>query len=86
MPTSEMLEAAMKARSEIKNGDTRASLADKWEPDGGLQFIPETRYVFKECPLLQVTMQFKVVSEQAWSDSDTVTSVSRVYVEYGAKD
>ena len=62
-PTSEVLEAAMKARSEIKPGDYRASLSSKWDEDGGLQFMSETRYVFRQCPLLQISVKFDVVND-----------------------
>jgi hypothetical protein len=52
--------------------------------------MSETRYVFRQCPLLQISVKFDVVNDgdrgAIGSPRDAVRVVSRLYVEYGAKD
>jgi hypothetical protein len=85
----QVLEEAIKIVSEIKVGDTRATVEVNFSPDGGLQAGTITRYTFKKCSLIKIDVDFSPNGTPAPTDlspSDTVVHVSKPYVEYPFAD
>ena len=85
----QIIEEAIKVVSEIKVGDTRATVEVNFSPDGGLQVGTITRYTFKKCSLIKIDVDFSPNGTPAPTDlspSDTVVHVSKPYVEYPFAD
>ena len=82
------VEQALVAVQDIKVGMTRNDLEKHFEMDGGFNFRGDTRYVFKGCSYLKITVEFILdpgVSRN-FSPKDTVKSVSKLFVEYPIMD
>jgi len=83
-----LIEQALKDYQQIKTAGKRHDIAKYFEPDGGLQFPARTRYVYPKCDYLHVDVEFELAkpTEIASGPDDRVISVSKLYVEYPAKD
>jgi len=88
-----VIEDAVKAVSAIKVGDTRAKLEQNFREDGGIIWWNGTskpsRYLYKKCILIKVDVEFalkKRSSPGSRSPNDTVTSISKPYLEYPHND
>jgi len=84
----ELLTPVMKDYERIKPGLSREQLEKFLRRDGGLQFRSATRYVFPACNLLRVDVEFTLNGEPArlFAPDDVVEEISKIYVEYPAKD
>jgi hypothetical protein len=79
------IEQVLKTVGELKIGDTRAKLERDFTPDGGLQFGGTERYVYRKCPLIKIDVEFSRKKGSTWpnlSPEDTLTSISKPYLEY----
>jgi hypothetical protein len=88
-----VVESAIKAVDAIKVGDTRAKLEHNFEEDGGISWRNESsehsRYLYKKCNLIKVDVEFalrKGSTPGKPSPDDTVTSISKPYLEYPYSD
>ena len=83
-----VVEQALSAAKQIAAGKHRSDVERLFERDGGMQFPSTTRYSYSQCRLLHIDVEFdtKKNAERLFSPDDTVVSVSRLYVEYQAKD
>lgn len=75
----------------IKPGMYRKDLATLFRADGGLTFFGQSsRFVYKECPLIKINVEFKRPAEKAppkWDDpDDVIESISKPYLEYPFAD
>jgi hypothetical protein len=82
------LAQALSAYGKVKIGSTRSDLERYFSRDGGFQTPSSTRYVYSKCEYLQVEVEFELAKpdEIVFSANDRVTKISRLYVEYPAKD
>jgi hypothetical protein len=74
--------------SEIKVGDPRSKVELNFVEDGGLQFPPQTRYLWKDCKYVKIEVEFSPGTND-WSKflpTDKVVKVSKPYLELPAKD
>ncbi len=73
---------------QIKVGTTRADLTKDFIPEGGMQFPTQTRYIYARCQYLHIEVDFELAkpSSIGFSPEDKITHVSKLYVEYPAKD
>ena len=44
------------------------------------------RFVYRECGLIKIDVEFEVRNERGFSRDDKVVKVSRPYLEYGSKN
>ena len=71
----------------LKAGSSRKEVDKNFELDGGLQFTFQNRYVYKKCAYIHVDIEFKRQSSSSEkAPADTVVTVSKLYLEYPAKD
>ena len=82
---------ALEAVGRIHKGATRAEVEREFVADGGLFSREKTRYSFRLCPSIKVDVSFAPGKEAdgdfvSGSPGDTVTSVTKPYVEYPVKD
>jgi hypothetical protein len=78
---------ALDKASEIKAGDSRSVLNRDFEPDGGMQYVSDTRYMFKTCHFIKIDVKFSPIQSQAsYSSNDKIEGVSQPYLEYPLKD
>jgi hypothetical protein len=84
----DVLEQALSASKHVTVGKQRKDVERYFERDGGLQFPGATRYSYVECHLLHLDVEFDRTknAQGAFSPDDTITNVSKLYVEYPAKD
>jgi hypothetical protein len=90
------LDERYKEAVSIKPGMTRADLHRLFSVDGGLQTIPDSRYVLKSCGMIKVEVKFDVpqglsreslIDENAAADEALkIIEVSKPYLEYPAVD
>jgi len=88
-PCCALVKTALDDMNQIKVGMTRRELELHLDPDGGLQFAGEGRYVYPQCEYIKVDIQFKPAPPpkgEVLSPEDTVTKVSRPYIAYPARD
>jgi hypothetical protein len=81
-------EQALLDRGHITSATTRSDVEAHFELDGGLQFREKAVYVYRKCPYLKIDVEFKAdpAVEKALAPNDTVISVSRMYVDFPARD
>jgi hypothetical protein len=82
---------ALEAVGRIHKGTTRADVEREFVRDGGLFSRERTRYSFRICPSIKVEITFAPGKGGegdfvSGSPSDTVTSVTKPYLEYPVKD
>lgn len=83
-----IIEEAMRDYQQLKAAKTRREVEKYLAPDGGLQFPASTRYVYPRCAYLHVDVGFELVkpAEIAPFPEDRVIRISKIYLEYPAKD
>jgi len=84
-----MVRQALDYSIQIKPGTTRREVEQHFLQDGGLQFAERTRYVFAKCNYIKLEIDFNLVPRRdrvLFSPEDTVSKVSRPYLDYPAKD
>jgi hypothetical protein len=79
---------ALSDYSRIRVGAQRKDVERYFERDGGFQSPSGTRYTHPACSYLHLDVEYQVESsgKQAFSPDDTVSKVSRLYVQYPGKD
>lgn len=87
-PACADVQHALTDRGLIKVGSVRREVEKYFVQDGGLQFPGTTRYVYTWCPYIHVDVDFeaKASAGQLFSPDDVVTKISKLYVDYSAKD
>jgi len=82
------LSRALSASRHITVGKQQKDAEKYFERDEGLQFPSTTRYTYAHCRLRHLDVEFDATknAEVAFSPDDTAKSVSKLYVEYEAKD
>ena len=83
-----VIQQALTDCQRIKVGITRGEVEKYFAQEGGAQLPPNTRYVYPKCRYLHVDVEFtpKGPPEHLFSREDIVMTVSKLYVEYEAKD
>lgn len=84
-----MVQRALADSQRIKVGMTRTQLEKYFVADGGVQFPNNWRYVYPKCEYLKLEVEFTAgpTRGQALSSpDDTVTRVSKLFVDYPVKD
>jgi len=87
-PSCAEVHRALVDHDRIRVGVARREVEKYFVQDGGLQFPGTTRYVYTRCPYIHVDVDFKAKASagQPFSPDDVVTKVSKLYVDYSAKD
>ncbi len=81
------VEQALSATKQISVGKHRRDVERLFERDGGMLSPSATRYTYSQCRFLHIDVEFEAAkNEHPFSADDPVISVSRLYVEYPAKD
>jgi hypothetical protein len=83
-----LVQQALTDYQRLRVGNTRAAVERYFQQDGGAQFPGNTRYVFPKCQYLHVEIEFELKGSagQLFSSDDIVTKISKLYVDYQAKD
>ena len=83
-----VIQEALIASQQIKTGTARADVERRFIRDGGAQFRSATRYVYRRCSYLHLDVDFEMIGAAGISPSpeDKVVKVSKLYVDYSAKD
>jgi hypothetical protein len=88
---TQWIDHVMRSISTVKPGMTRGDLLRVFAPEGGLSTRTQRRYAYKQCPYINVDVEFIPVDD-ADKDSttekrdDRIVKVSRPYLEYSAMD
>ncbi len=84
-PNTGWVEASLQQMQTVKVGMTRAKLAKFFMTEGGLSTRTWRRYVYRECPLIKVDVEFKSVgtSKKPYLESgdDVITKISKPFLE-----
>lgn len=72
----------------LKIGSARGDIERYFSREGGFQVPASTRYVYSRCEYLHVEIDFELAkpAEIAFSTTDKITKISKLYVEYPSKD
>jgi len=83
-----LIEQALKDYQQVRVAPTRREVARYFVPDGGMQFPARTRYAYQKCKYIHVDVEFELLKPGEISSlpDDKVINVSKLYVEYPAKD
>jgi hypothetical protein len=81
-----IVERALRAALELSPGMTRGDVEKQFKEDGGGQSNIQGRFVYRECGLIKVDVEFDVKNQRGFSKDDKIVKVSRPYLEYGSKD
>src|ERR1035437_2658719 len=88
-PTSDcaVLESALREVKQLHAGMHRSDLRSEWETESVI-FRTSTIYVYKRCPLVHITVEFEIEpsSKSDLEHKDRITSVSKLYIDYPARD
>ena len=84
----QLVERALADYGHLSVGITRRDIPKNFVPDGGAQFASKTRFVHAECKYLHVDVEFDLFKPDSIQPSpeDKVARVSKLYVEWPAKD
>jgi hypothetical protein len=82
---------AQEALTQLQNvrvGMHRLDIERSFTQDGGMAFRDRTVYVFKKCPYIKVEVVFASdpAVEGRFSPNDEVVSISKLFIDYPAKD
>ena len=80
---------ALRSIESLKAGGPRSQLERDFQLDGGMQFAAKSRYVFKACHYIKIDVKLsgKGIEDRAdFLPTDTITEVSRPYLEFPTKD
>lgn len=82
---TEWIARTLKEIQTIKVGMTRKELLAKFTTEGGFSSRTWQKYVYRECPLIKVDVEFEAVgaSEDKMKESpdDKITKISKPYLE-----
>jgi hypothetical protein len=73
----------------IAPGVTRKEVEKYFTNDGGMQFPPHTRYTYRQCNYIKLEVDFDPApspGKDFTSPDDKVKNVSKLYIDYPAKD
>jgi hypothetical protein len=84
----ELLSQALSDYGKLKIGSARGDIERYFSREGGFQVPASTRYVYSRCEYLHVEIDFELAkpAEIAFSTTDKITKISKLYVEYPSKD
>ncbi len=86
----EWLREIYKEATSIQAGMTRAELLEKYRIDGGVQRIPESRFILKSCSLIKIEVEFDTLYGQSYKPKPDnqliITKISQPYLEYPTMD
>jgi hypothetical protein len=80
---------ALEAAKKLKPGMLRADIEKDFQPDGGVSFRTQGRYVFRMCPYIKIDVNFDLqgpTETPSPSPKDRIATVSRLYLEYPFAD
>lgn len=84
-----VVQQALSDYQHIKAGASRRDVEKFFVLDGGLQFRNSTTYAYPKCNYIKLEIDFSPAPSGTpvlLSPDDTVTKVSKLFVEYPAKD
>jgi hypothetical protein len=86
-----VVQNALQALDRIRKGTKRSEIEEQFVIDGGLFSRERTRYSFRLCPLIKVDIAFDADPKDSagfatGSPNDTVSAVSKPYIEYPVTD
>lgn len=83
-----VIERALRDYQQIRSSNTRREVEKYFRRDGGLQFPAKSRYVLPECDYIHVDIEFDLVKPEqiSFKPEDKVISISKLYLEYPARD
>lgn len=83
-----LLGRALSDYQHVRSAKTRAEVLKYFTPDGGAQFPSKARYVHPRCGYVHVDVEFQLLKPDQikFLPDDRVISVSKLYLEYPAKD
>lgn len=70
----------------IKVGMTRAELLEVFTTEGGLSFISQRTYVYRQCPHVKVDVKFAVTNREKELPTDKIVEISRPYLQWSIMD
>ena len=73
----------------IKPGLARKEVEKKFKYDGGVQFPDQSRFTHRGCDYIKVEVTFQPAPNRGkslTSPDDVVTEVSKLYIDYPARD
>jgi hypothetical protein len=76
-----ILEQALTDANNIRKGMRRSEVEKVFVEDGGLTFLPKSRYIYRKCHLLKIEVDYEMTTKDKTSADDTVKKVSKLYVE-----
>jgi hypothetical protein len=87
-PSCATVQQALIDSGRIKPGVTRREVEKYFMQQGGVQFPGSTYYLYRKCRHLHVDVDFTTKGgvDRLFSPDDVVTKVSKLYVDYTAKD
>lgn len=87
---------SLKAMETVKVGMTRADLLKVFTTEGGLSTVLHRTYVYRQCPLLKVDVEFEPVGRPARepggrvtlseADNDVIKKISKPYLGWPVVD
>jgi hypothetical protein len=84
-----LVEQALAAYREIKPDNTRREVEKNFDYDGGIHFRDHGRYTYRGCNYLKLEVDFHLAPDTGKvpnSVNDTVTTVSKLFIDYPSKD
>jgi hypothetical protein len=82
----EWLQERYKEASSVRVGMSRADLRELFDEDGGLQRLPASRYLLKNCRMIKVDVEFDTEYGQAYKTQPDeelkIKVISKPYLEY----
>ena len=84
-----LVEQALAAYKQVKPGITRKEVEKNFDYDGGLNFAERGRYRYRGCDYIKLEVDFKSAPRAGnalTSPNDTVTTVSRLFIDYPTQD
>jgi hypothetical protein len=82
---SQLVDAVLHDVATLRPGMRRSALNTLFIQDAGLQFFGESRYDYRRCPSIKISVKFKPVSSEEKPD-DVIVEISRPYLESPFKD
>lgn len=83
-----LLGQALSDYQRVRGAKTRAEVVKYFTPDGGAQFPSKARYVHPRCGYVHLDVEFELLKPDQIKllPDDRVISISKLYLEYPAKD
>jgi hypothetical protein len=80
------IDSTLRSIQKVKVGMERFELLEVFTEEGGIATTSQRTYVYRQCPLIKVEVEFAASSRDKELPTDKIVKISRPYLEWAHTD